>query len=161
MTSFSPTYQPLQGRESVLSTFDTSLEAARQHVLLFDRDGYFYGLDRRLAAERIQVFLLGNALARMEIIVHDSDFIEKRCPRLVAALRRFAPRLSLRTTESGLKHFSKGFAVFDDKAVMRRPHFDHGQCYWDTDEHAIGAARDLMEQLREQSSAALQVPTGL
>lgn len=161
MTAYSFTYQQLPDRAASISSFDTSVEAAQHHIMIFDRDGKYFGLDRKAAAELLSVFLLKQDLARVEIIVHDADFIEKHCPRLVPVIRRFAPRFTVRVTEEGIRHFARGFAIFDDKAVIRRPHFDRSTSYWDTDEHAIGLAKELMEQLRRQSTAALQQATGL
>ncbi len=161
MTAYSFTYQQLPDRSASVSSFDTSVEAAQHHISLFDRDGQFYGLERKMIAELFTVFLLKNELARVELIVHDAAFIEKRCPRLIPVIRRFAPRFTVGVTEDSIKHFARGFAVFDETAVIRRPHFDRAISYWDTDEHAIGQARELMEQLRRQSNPALQQPTGL
>ncbi len=155
------TYQQLNGREAGLSAFDTSLEAAEHEISMFDRDGQFYGLERRQAAELVSVFLLKNSTARIEIIVQDIRFLENKCPRLIAVLRRFAPRMSVRVTEPELQHFARGFAVFDNKAVLRRPHFDRSLSYWDTDVVAIGQAKELIEQIRQHSVGALQQATGL
>ncbi len=128
---------------------------------MFDRDGQFYGLERRQVAELVSVFLLKNSSARIEIIVQDIRFLENKCPRLIAVLRRFAPRMNVRTSEPELQHFARGFAIFDSKAVLRRPHFDRSLSYWDTDEVAIGQAKELIEQIRQHSVGALQQATGL
>lgn len=155
------TYQQLNGREAGLSAFDTCLEAAEHDISMFDRDGQFYGLERRQAAELLSVFLLKNSAARVEIIVQDIRFLENKCPRLIAVLRRFSPRMSVKVTEPELQHFARGFAVFDNKAVLRRPHFDRSLSYWDTDEVAIGQAKELIEQIRQHALGALQQNTGL
>jgi hypothetical protein len=155
------TYQQLNGREAGLSAFDTCLEAAEHDISMFDRDGQFYGLERRQAAELLSVFLLKNSAARIEIIVQDVSFLENKCPRLVGVLRRFYPRMTVRVTEPELQHFARGFAIFDHKAVLRRPHFDRSLSYWDTDEVAIGQAKELIEQIRQHSVGALQHSTGL
>jgi hypothetical protein len=144
-----------------LSAFDTCLEAAEHEIAMFDRDGQFYGLERRQAAELLSVFLLKNSIARIEIIVQDISFLEMKCPRLIAVLRRFSPRMSVRVTEPELQHFARGFAIFDNKAVLRRPHFDRSLSYWDTDDMAIGQAKELIEQIRQHSNLALHQSTGL
>jgi hypothetical protein len=155
------TYQQLNGREAGLSAFDTCIEAAEHEISMFDRDGQFYGLERRQVAELLSVFMLRNSTARFEIIVQDIAFLEKKCPRLIAVLRRFAPRMSVRVSEPELQHFARGFAIFDNKAVLRRPHFDRSLSYWDTDDVAIGQAKELIEQIRQHSASALQQSTGL
>jgi hypothetical protein len=155
------TYQKLDRREACLSAFDTCMEAADRHICIFDRDGAYYGLERRQAAELISLFLLKNPSARIELIVQQLEFLEKRCARLIAVLHRFSPRFSVRVVEPGLGYLAKGFAVFDHKAMLRRPHFDRRLSFWDTDETAIGHAKELMEQIRQQSTLGLQLPTGL
>lgn len=160
-SSFSPTYQRLSSRVEVRSAFDTAIEVAQRQISLFDRDGDLYGLNRRQMADALSVFLLKNPLAEIELIVHDLGYLQNDCPRLIPVLRRFSPRFRVLLTEEGIKAFSRGFVVFDDMNVLRRPHFDQSLVFWDSSETAVGQAKELIEQLRQNAISALQQVAGL
>ena len=160
-SSFSPTYQRLGSRAEVRSAFDTALEVAGRHISLFDRDGDLYGLNRRQVADAISVFLLKNGLAELELIVHDIGYLQNECARLIPVLRRFSPRFRVLLTDEGIKSYSRGFVVFDQMSVLRRPHFDQSLVFWESSETAVGQAQELLEQLRQQANSALQQVTGL
>ena len=145
-------YRRIETRGEARETLDRTLRAASRHVRILDDTGEFYGFERAAFAEAIESLLRRHSEARVTIVLHDCGRVETRCPRLVSLLRAWGPRLTLLQTEASIRDFSRGFAIFDDALVMRRPHFDRRVTIRDADEKEVAAALSLFEQVLQQSS---------
>lgn len=154
--------QRIVGREASRSAFDTVVESARDAIRFFDSDGIFYGLDRLAVATAMRQFLMASPATRLTIIVHQTTFIEKSCPRLMSLLKTFAPRMQIRQSNDDVRHFDRGFLIADTVAVLRRPSFQQNFSILDYEEEQVSTASALFNQLLSQSDAGpAGVVTGL
>ena len=75
-----------------VAAIDTLLGLAKHSIRVFDVDLSGMGWNGAARAETIAAFLRSNPAARVEIIVHDTGWIERSCPRLLNLLKYPRPR---------------------------------------------------------------------
>ncbi len=146
LNDFEPTRR-LTTRAQAREAFDGTLAETHRFLRLFDRDGEFFGFERRSIAETLRTLLHSDRDSRVLILVHDVRHIEQHCPLLMELLRSFAPRLQVLRTSESIRHYARGLVIGDDRVVLRRPHFDQSVTYVDYDEKAIAAAAQVFEEL--------------
>ena len=117
-------YRRLETRGEALAAFDRIVGRAQRRLQLFDESGEFWRLERKVFADAAQALLDRSRDATVTIVVHDTDYIERRCARLLALLRRRAPRLKVLRSDPSTRVFSRGVVIADATVVLRRPHFD-------------------------------------
>lgn len=145
----------LDDRASCRSAFDTLLEETRQTLKMFDDDGQFLGYERKSVADALSGLLKGRGDASITIVLRDTGFVERDCPRLMMLLHAFAPRLSILGAEPSLRLYDRGLVIADRSAVIRRPSFEQRFAIIDYDEKAVAEADHLFEQILGQAGPPL------
>jgi hypothetical protein len=103
---------------------DRLLGLAASEVLVFDRDLKVGGWDAPARIAVLRGFLLGHHSSRVQIIVHDTTYIEGYLPRLLFLLRDFSHKFSiLRTIEDGRNAWD-AFVIVDGRHIAHRFHLD-------------------------------------
>ena len=160
-SDFEPT-RKLTSRAQAREALDTTLGETRRFLRIFDLDGRFYGFERRTFAQALRTLLTHQGDARVLMVLHDTEHVEKHCPMVIQLLRSFSPRLSILTTSGEIRGFARGLVIADQAAVLRRPHFDHAVTYIDYDDKAIASAASLFEDILGHSTqTSLGQATGL
>jgi hypothetical protein len=103
---------------------DRLIELARDSIRVFDRDLSQTGWDAARRAERLAVFLRGKRTAKLEIIVHDTRWIESSCPRLRNLLRAFADSITLYRTGGEARSAMDPLMIVDGRHFLHRFHAD-------------------------------------
>ena len=152
-------YQRFDDRQSARSAFDTGLETARRNISIYDRDGEFYGLQRPEVAASFEKLLRASRDTTIHIIVQRPEFIAEKCPRIVNVLGTFSPRIQILKLKRKHQSFERGFVLVDKSVVMRRPHFDRKETFWDVDEIEIAGASRLFMELFESATVAVSSGT--
>lgn len=155
-------YRRLDTRAAARDALDEILGRTQRSLRLIDDRGEFYGFDRARFAGTLQALLRRSRDASITLVLHDTGFVERDCPRLVDLLRRHAPRLRILQSAESARHFSRGFVLADDTVVLRRPHYDSAMTFVDFDERAVAEAAHLLEEIVGEAmpAAGLSV-TGL
>ena len=97
------------GSRIKVAAIDTLISLARERICVFDVDLSQSGWNSPARADALSSFLRVR-YARLDIIVHETAWIEKSCPRLTSLLRRFGHAMTIYKTGSGARG-----------AVRRRP----------------------------------------
>lgn len=118
----------LATRGEYLAALDTLLAGARLRIRLLDHDLGDQGWDTAARAGRLEAFMLGDPLRRVQILLGQGDYLTRRCPHLMNLLRYFGHRLEIRVTGEG-EPMSGSFALGDDGLLLVRHHRDawHGR----------------------------------
>jgi hypothetical protein len=148
-------YRQIDTRSGAREAFDRLIGRARQSIRLFDDRGEFWGLQRPSFAAAIKQTLGRSRLASVCIILHDTAFVEKHCPRLMALLGPHSPRLRVMPADPSLRSFSTGVVILDSAVVMRRPHFDQTRVFVDFDETGVAAAEKMFAEMSDSALPAL------
>jgi hypothetical protein len=116
-------HQALFGPEEYRNAIDAVLERARRKVRIFDfnLEGGGYNSPRR--HELLQAFLLANPSNRLEIALHDTDYLVRSCPRLMSILRQFSHAVDFRQTTASVQHICDPFVLVDHAHYVHRFHY--------------------------------------
>ncbi len=119
-------------RESQLDTvaaqvaaIDELVALASQRLQVFDVDLSQGGWHTAARAEALAAFLRRDRNARLEIIVHDTRWIESSCARLLALQRRYAHAITLYRTGPEARNAMDPLVIADARHFVHRFHVDH------------------------------------
>lgn len=118
-----PSYQVLTTVTDQISAVNTLIGLARQRIRVFDTDLSTHGWNAPLRAE-----LLGSVLrlpdAHLDIIVHDTRYLEASCPRVTALLRYASDAIAIRRTGPEAHAATDALVIIDDCHFLHRFHSD-------------------------------------
>jgi hypothetical protein len=131
MASSTSPEPPIEPRVVVLNSIaeqaaaiDDLILMARRHVRVFDQDLSQAGWNSAQRAERLTGFLRAARGRRLDIIVHDTRYVESACPRMVALLRTFSYAMSIFKTGDEAKIATDPLVIVDSTHYLHRFHFD-------------------------------------
>jgi len=102
---------------------DEVIDRARLLVRVFDVDLSQVGWGGADRAERLAGFLRRRG-ARLEMIVHDTRYLEQSCPRLVALLKRYGHAMTVYKTGPEARSAMDPLTIADDRHFLHRFHVD-------------------------------------
>jgi hypothetical protein len=103
---------------------DILIELARRRLRIFDynlEDGGYTTLRRY---ELLRTFLLASRSNRLEIVLHDSDYLTRFCPRILSLLRQFSHAITIQETTPQAKSIYDPFAIADETCFLHRFQYD-------------------------------------
>ena len=129
-TSNPATPESVQGREWRVETMadqvaalDQLVDLAQLRVQVFDIDLSQGGWERRERTDGL-ARLLRQRNARLEVIVHDTRWIEASAPRFVALLRQFGHAMTLYRTGPEARAAMDPLLIVDQRHFVHRFHID-------------------------------------
>jgi hypothetical protein len=109
-----------------VAAIDFIVSLARERIAVFDVTLARGGWDTTARADALSAFLRTARNARLDIIVHDTRWVETSCPRLTALLRRFGHAMTLYRTGSGAQGAMDPLVIVDARHYLHRHHIDQG-----------------------------------
>ena len=147
----SPQSPDLTPRQEVLETLaaqimaiDTMIGLAQRSIRVFDVDLSTMGWNSLARAEKIAAFLRAQRTSRLEIIVHDTAWIERSCPRITHLLKYYAHAVAILRTGEEAKHAMDPLVIVDDTHFLHRFHIAQPRAAFAID--APDAAKPLIER---------------
>jgi len=110
----------LATKREYLEGFERLLGLATRELRVFDPDLAELGLDAEPRIARLREFLHSSPVRRLYIAVHDTGFVTKRCPRVLALLGSFPRQMFIHQTEGEALKAQDCFVVADDLHLVRR-----------------------------------------
>lgn len=117
--------------EAVYERFDTKtgFQAAVERLLqedgrelrIFDPDGAALKLNDPGRIALFERFLLTSRARRLYLVLHDTDHVTRRCPRLLLLLARFSHAIQVNRTGEEIRELQDAFLVLDAMHYVRRP----------------------------------------
>ena len=142
---------PVPRREVLLSfaaqveALDALIDRAQRSIRVFDIDLSEMGWNTTARAERITRFVRASQTATLDIVVHDTQWIERSCPRLTNLLKFYAHAITIRRTGEDAKHATDPLAIVDDRHFLHRLHIARARAVLSTDN--LEAAKPLVARL--------------
>ena len=115
---------PFNAPSEYAIALDRVIALAADELLVFDHDLAFGGWGSVARTDALRSFLLGKSRARLQIVVHDTLYIERSLPRLVRLLRDFSHNLKILRTVGDGRNAWDGFALVDRVHLVHRFHLD-------------------------------------
>jgi hypothetical protein len=120
-----------QERTAELSTIaeqtaavDELISLARHHIQVFDQDLSQTGWNSAARSERLAAFLRGVRGRRLDIIVHDTRYLESACPRMLRLLGAYGHAMAILQTGDEGKVATDPLLIVDGQHYLHRFHFE-------------------------------------
>jgi len=117
-----PRHETLDSVAAQIDAIDTLIGLARHSLRVFDVDLSGTGWNNAARAEKIVAFLRTARNARLDIVVHDTSWIERSCPRLTRLLKVHGHVITIRRTGEDAKHAMDPLLIVDDQHYLHRLH---------------------------------------
>ena len=102
---------------------DAVIAQARHKLHLFDFDMHEGGWNSPLRYERLKQFLLGSAQNRLHIALHDVDYVNRNCPRMINLLREHSYAVFIHQTNPEARGIFDPMLIADDAHYVHRFHY--------------------------------------
>ncbi|MCC7040585.1 MAG: hypothetical protein IT516_09795 [Burkholderiales bacterium] len=143
-SSIPPDDAPAPGpRETLIDTLaaqaaaiDEIVELAEARLCVFDVDLSQTGWNSAARAEKLGAFLRRRRHARVEIIVHDTRWLEASCARLLAVHRLHGSAVTIYRTGSEARHAMDPLVIADARHALHRFHIDQPRATFIVDKPA-------------------------
>jgi len=119
-----PRDETLESVAAQAAAIDELIELARQRIRVFDIDLAQGGWNTASRAERLGAFLRRSRQARLDIIVHDTRFLESACPRLLALVRQYSHAVTVCRSGSEARAAMDPLLIVDDRHYLHRFHVE-------------------------------------
>lgn len=146
MADTTPAEAPDRSRLVALSTLaeqseaiDTLIGLAQQQIRVFDQDLSQTGWSSATRADRLAAFLRAVRGRRLDVIVHDTRYLQAACPSLLNLLRNYGHAVTIYRTGPEGKVATDPLVIVDGRHYLHRFHFEQPRA-------ALGV--DLPEQTR-------------
>jgi hypothetical protein len=106
------------------AAIDELIGLAKHRIRVFDHDLSQMGWSRAQRIEHVGAFLRGTRGRRLDIIVHDTAYLETSCPRLLSLLRTYSHAVTIYRTGPEARHATDPLIVVDDRHYLHRFHFE-------------------------------------
>jgi len=116
-----PDYQRFDTDTEFQAAVDRLLEQDGRELRVFDPDLEALRLNAPARIERIERFLLASRTRRLYIVLHDPDYLTRRCPRGMRLLARFSHVIEVNRTIEEIREVQDSFLVLDAEHYVRRP----------------------------------------
>ena len=97
---------------------------AQRVLRIFDITLAHRGFNSPARIEQLRRFLVAGRAHRVMIALHDTDPMERDCPRLITLLRQFPMSIEIHRTLAQARNAADPFVVADDHSVWHQLHFE-------------------------------------
>ena len=106
------------------AAIDDLIGRARHSIRVFDYDLSETGWNGKARAENLATFLRTNRNARLDIILHDTRWLERSCPRMTNLLKLFSHAITIYRTGPGAKGAMDPLMIVDGRHFLHRYHIE-------------------------------------
>lgn len=115
-------YRRFEGMREYEALIDALIPQTQRYIRVFDQTlSRAWNSPERF--EALRQFLLANRSNRLLIAVHDTEPVERDCPRLVELLRIFGTAVRIHETLNPAKQVYDPFVIFDANHYLHRFHY--------------------------------------
>ncbi len=118
-------HRQLHNAADYREAIDILIEVARRRLRIFDYNLEEGGYTTLRRYELLRAFLLASRSNRLEIVLHDTDYLTRFCPRILSLLRQFSHAITIRETTPQAKNIYDPFAIADETCFLHRFHYDN------------------------------------
>jgi hypothetical protein len=107
-----------------VAAIDALIPLARRRIRVFDADLSQMGWDHAGRIARLGAFLREGRGRRLDMIVHDTSWLERSCARLLDLQRAYSHAVTIYRTGAEARHASDPLVLVDDLHHLHRFHFE-------------------------------------
>jgi hypothetical protein len=106
------------------AAIDELIALARHNIRVFDQDLSQTGWSSAARVDRLASFLREVRGRRLDIIVHDTRYLQSACPRMIKLLRTYGHAMTIYQTGPEAKIATDPLLIVDGRHYLHRFHFD-------------------------------------
>ena len=110
-----------------IAAIDELIGLARRRIRVFDQDLSQTGWNQAARIDRLAAFLRETRGRQLDIIVHDTHYLESACPRLLDLLRTYSFAVTIYRTGTEAKLVTDPLVLVDDRHYLHRFHFEQSR----------------------------------
>ena len=114
-------YQRFENEGEFQLALDRLLEQPGRELRLFDSDLSSLRLTSPARIAQLERFLRGSRTRRIYIVVHETDYLTRQCPRMMGLLKLFTHAIQINRTHEEIRSLQDAFLVLDAQHYLRRP----------------------------------------
>jgi hypothetical protein len=116
-----PEYRPFSGVAEFQLDVDQLLAQAGRELRIFEPDGSALRLNSAERIALLEAFLRGSRTRRIQMVVHETDYLTRSCPRMMDFIKRFNHAIQINRTHEEIRSLQDAFMVLDAAHYLRRP----------------------------------------
>ena len=158
-----PEYRRIEGPLEYEQAINTVIQQASHQLRIFDYNLRGEGYNSPQRFELLQNFLLTDRVNQLVIVLHDTDYLTRECPRMLNLIQQFGHAINIYQTTAEARVATDPFIIADDAHFLHRFHYDHPRAALtlNDSEGAITLIRRFNEILSLAESAAPPTTLGL
>lgn len=117
-------YRIISGLSDSQQAIDQVIAAAQGSIAIFDVSLERRGFNSPQRTELLRAFLAGGRAHRLRIALHETDGLDRECPRLLALLRQYPMSIEIHRTMAQARQAGDPFVVADEASVWHQLHFE-------------------------------------
>lgn len=106
-------------------SLDRVIQLATRELNIFDLDLADGGYNTPQRFDLLRAFLAASRNNRAVIVLHDTDFLTKRCPRMMNLLTQFGHAIQINQTSQQARGVHDPIVIADQRHYVHRFHYDH------------------------------------
>ena len=119
-----PSYRKIFGAAESLAAIDEVIAVAERTIRIFDIALSNRGFNTPARADRLREFLVRGRAHRLLIALHETELLERECPRLLVLLRQFPMSIEIHRTIAQARNATDPCVIADDHSVWHQLHFE-------------------------------------
>ncbi|HLX81076.1 MAG TPA: hypothetical protein VKS43_10870 [Burkholderiales bacterium] len=116
-----PEYQRFDGEGEFQQAVDRLLEQPGRELRIFDPDLSSLRLNSPARIAQLEKFLRFSRTRRIYIVVHHTETLARRSPRMMGLLKLFTHAIQINQTHEEIRNLQDAFMVLDAQHYLRRP----------------------------------------
>ena len=122
-----PRQESLDSIVAQVAAIDDLVGLAQRSIRVFDVDLSEMGWNSAVRTEGLGRFLRGSRLARLEVIVHDTRYLERSCARLRNLQRLYTDSIAIFRTGAGARGAMDPMVIVDARHYVHRFHVERAR----------------------------------
>ncbi len=119
-----PRQETLVTLSAQVGALDELVGLAQHSIRVFDRDMSQMGWNRPARVDKLATYLRRSRTSKVEIIVHDTRWLEESCARLMVLLKAFGDRITVYRTGPEAKGAADPLVLVDGRHFLHRFHVE-------------------------------------
>lgn len=140
-----------------IQALDTLIGIAQSRLRIFDHNLENGGYNTLRRYDLLRTFLLSSRVNRLEIVLHDTDYLNRFCPRILTLCKQFSHAISIQETTSQAKNIFDPFMIADETSHIHRFHYDDPRALFALND--IKGSHGLIKRFEEIKAASVPAIT--
>ncbi len=119
-----PSYRKIFGTAESLAAIDEVIAAAERTIHIFDTSLSGRGFNTPERTDKLREFLVRGRAHRLLIALHETDLLDRECPRLLVLLRQFPMSIEIHRTIMQARNANDPCVIADDHSVWHQLHHE-------------------------------------